>query len=358
MKFEKDDTKIMKAVAIILMLYHHLFAFPDRINYNYISLFKYNDKTISFFIGDFGKICVAIFLFLGGYGTYCIYKNNTNELIKKKLKSLYKCFLRVFIITIPISVLLHDKQIVLEFKEFLYNITGWSTTYNGEWWFIMPYVFLIIMSPILIKIINKYTKNMYISFIVLIIYQLLLINYYPKLLALPVFDKYRLTNIYVNTTRTLYLLSTYVCGMLFAKYKLLDKVKVKLASKFIYTIISIIVIGIIFILRRLLWPYDIDLIFAPLFIVSMTIILSNSIFNILNKVLLKIGKESTNIWLIHSFFCYHWCQKFIFMPKYSILIFLTLLVISYISSIIINNIYKFIENKLGGKYGIQNASSQ
>ena len=358
MKFEKDDTKIMKAVAIILMLYHHLFAFPDRINYNYISLFKYNDKTISFFIGDFGKICVAIFLFLGGYGTYCIYKNNTNELIKKKLKSLYKCFLRVFIITIPISVLIHDKQIVLEFKEFLYNITGWSTTYNGEWWFIMPYVFLIIMSPILIKIINKYTKNMYISFIVLIIYQLLLINYYPKLLALPVFDKYRLTNIYVNTTRTLYLLSTYVCGMLFAKYKLLDKVKVKLASKFIYTIISIIVIGIIFILRRLLWPYDIDLIFAPLFIVSMTIILSNSIFNILNKVLLKIGKESTNIWLIHSFFCYHWCQKFIFMPKYSILIFLTLLVISYISSIIINNIYKFIENKLGGKYGIQNASSQ
>ena len=357
MKFEKDDTKITKAVAIILMLYHHLFAFPDRINYNYISLFKYNDKTISFFIGDFGKICVAIFLFLGGYGTYCIYKNNTNELIKKKLKSLYKCFLRVFIITIPISVLLHDKQIVLEFKEFLYNITGWSTTYNGEWWFIMPYVFLIIMSPILIKIINKYTKNMYLSFIVLIIYQLLLINYYPKLLALPVFDKYRLTNIYVNTTRTLYLLSTYVCGMLFAKYKLLDKVKVKLASKFIYTIISIIVIGIIFILRRLLWPYDIDLIFAPLFIISMTIILSNSIFNILNKVLLKIGKESTNIWLIHSFFCYHWCQKFIFMPKFSILIFLTLLVISYISSIIINNIYKFIENKLGGKYGIQNASS-
>ena len=358
MKFEKDDTKIMKAVAIILMLYHHLFAFPDRINYNYISLFKYNDKTISFFIGDFGKICVAIFLFLGGYGTYCIYKNNTNELIKKKLKSLYKCFLRVFIITIPISVLLHDKQIVLEFKEFLYNITGWSTTYNGEWWFIMPYVFLIIMSPILIKIINKYTKNMYLSFIVLVIYQVLLINYYPKLLALPVFDKYRLTNIYVNTTRTLYLLSTYVCGMLFAKYKLLDKVKVKLASKFIYTIISIIVIGIIFILRRLLWPYDIDLIFAPLFIISMTIILSNSIFNILNKVLLKIGKESTNIWLIHSFFCYHWCQKFIFMPKFSILIFLTLLVISYISSIMINNIYKFIENKLGGKYGIQNASSQ
>ena len=357
MKFEKDDTKIMKALAIILMLYHHLYAFPYRISYDYISLFKYNDKTISFFIGDFGKICVCIFIFLSGYGTYYVYKNNTNDLIKKKLKSLYKCFLRVFIIAIPISLLLHDKQVVFGFKELLYNITGWSTTYNGEWWFIMPYVFLIIMSPLIIKIVNKYTNNMYISFIVLIIYQLLLVNYYPKLLALPVFDKYRLTNIYVNTTRTFYLLSTYVCGMLFSKYKLLDKVKEKLTGSFIYTIVSIIVIGIIFILRRRLWEYDIDLIFAPLFIISMTIILSNSIFKIPNKVLLKIGKESTNIWLIHSFFCYHWCQKFIFMPKYSILIILTLLVISYVSSIIINNIFKFIENKLGGKYGIQNASS-
>lgn len=89
MKFEKDDTKIMKALAIILMLYHHLYAFPYRISYDYISLFKYNDKTISFFIGDFGKICVCIFIFLSGYGTYYVY-NNTNDLIKKKLKSLYK----------------------------------------------------------------------------------------------------------------------------------------------------------------------------------------------------------------------------------------------------------------------------
>lgn len=29
MEFTKDDTKIIKAIAIMLMLYHHLFGFPD-----------------------------------------------------------------------------------------------------------------------------------------------------------------------------------------------------------------------------------------------------------------------------------------------------------------------------------------
>lgn len=352
MKFEKKDTKIMKALAIILMLYHHLFAFPDRINYDYISLLYFNGKSIPFFIGDFGKICVAIFLFLGGYGTYYVYKNNTKDLIEKKFISLYKGFLKVFIITIPISVLLHDKQVVLTVEEFINNITGINTTYNGEWWFLMPYVCLIILSPILIKIINKICKNIYVSFILLIIFQLLLVNYYPRVLSLSIFDKYRLSNLYLNTTRTLYLLSTYVCGMLFSKFNLLDLVKQKLTNKKIYTIISIVLLMIIFILRRLVWKYDTDYIYAPIFIISMTIILSNNIFDRMNAILLKIGNQSTNIWLIHSFFCYHWCQKFIFMPKLSVLIFLLLLVVSYISGIIIDKFYKFI----GGIHGTQNAS--
>ena len=353
MTFDKNDTKIMKALAIILMLYHHLFAFPDRIHYTYISLINFNGKTLPYFIGDFGKLCVAIFLFLGGYGTYYVYKNNNKGLIEKKLFNLYKAFLKVFIITIPISVLLHDKQVVLTVENFINNITGINTTFNGEWWFLMPYVCLIILFPLLIFIINKIGKNVYISFILLIIYQLLLTNYYPKILSLSMFDNFRMSNLYLNMTYTLYLLSTFVCGMLFSKFKLLDIIKQKYTNKKIYTIISIVLLILIFILRRKVWKYDCDYVYAPIFIISMTIILSNNIFTKLKEVLISIGNNSTNIWLIHSFFCYHWCQRFIFMPKLSVLIFLLLLVVSYISSIIINKFYKFI----GGLYGTQNASS-
>ena len=86
MSFEKKDTKIIKGIAIILMLYHHLFAFPERINETYISLFSIHQKTISFLIGDFGKLCVAIFIFLGGYGTYITYKEKKEGFIRNKIK--------------------------------------------------------------------------------------------------------------------------------------------------------------------------------------------------------------------------------------------------------------------------------
>jgi uncharacterized membrane protein len=119
----------MKGIAIILMLYHHLFAFPERIQYDYISLFSYNQETISFFIGYFGKICVAIFTFLGGYETYIVYKNNVQNLIKNKITKLYICFWKVFIIKIPISIIL-DKTIKINIKSFIENITAWNTSRN------------------------------------------------------------------------------------------------------------------------------------------------------------------------------------------------------------------------------------
>lgn len=62
-EYTREDTKIAKAFAIFLMLYHHLFAFPDRIAGDYISICSFNGVPISYFIGTFGKLCVAIFAF-------------------------------------------------------------------------------------------------------------------------------------------------------------------------------------------------------------------------------------------------------------------------------------------------------
>lgn len=41
------------------------------------------------------------------------------------------------------------------FSKFLENVTGWNTSYNGEIWFLFPYVLLTISSPFLFHILNK-----------------------------------------------------------------------------------------------------------------------------------------------------------------------------------------------------------
>ena len=71
MEFTKRDTKFIKGVAICLMLYHHLFAFPERVTEGvFISLWSFNDTNLSVCLGAFGRICVPLFTLMSGYGCY------------------------------------------------------------------------------------------------------------------------------------------------------------------------------------------------------------------------------------------------------------------------------------------------
>ena len=66
-----DDTKIMKGIAIVCMLMHHLWFFPNRIAGGALSsMFMLFNMPATLYLGIFGKICVPMFFFFGGYGVY------------------------------------------------------------------------------------------------------------------------------------------------------------------------------------------------------------------------------------------------------------------------------------------------
>ncbi len=62
-KFDKNVTSQMKALALLLMLVHHLWDHDKMIHYGALSYGGILEQ-----IAAFGKICVGIFLFLSGYG--------------------------------------------------------------------------------------------------------------------------------------------------------------------------------------------------------------------------------------------------------------------------------------------------
>ena len=118
----RDKSLYIKAFAIILMLVHHLFTFPDRLpEGGYISLFSLQGLTVEQFVGGFGKVCVCIFLFLSGYGLYISYyqKEITINSVIQRIFKFYLQFWVVFIIFIPLGILL-DK-ITFNLKEILLN---------------------------------------------------------------------------------------------------------------------------------------------------------------------------------------------------------------------------------------------
>ena len=87
----REDTQIIKGLAIVLMLMHHLWAFPDRIPVSLNYVFTIFEQSSIVYIGMFGKICVSLFFFVGGYGTY-LSSSEKNYDIVNRIRKLYGAY--------------------------------------------------------------------------------------------------------------------------------------------------------------------------------------------------------------------------------------------------------------------------
>ena len=328
----KETSLYVKAFAILLMLIHHLFAFSDRLpEGGYISLFALQGLTIEQFLGGFGKICVCIFLFLSGYGLYISYyqKEITVNSIVQRILKFYLQFWRVFTIFIPLGILL-DK-ITFNLKDILLNALGIVSTLNGEWWFIYLYVLLVLFFPLLLKLVKHVNGGVIFSACLILVSVSSSINgYYLK--------QFLIYQVY------------FVMGLLVCRYAIFDRLSLLLKKirgiKWIKFGILLCSPIIYIILLKL------PIIHRFTFVI-VTFILIYCIAQLpLDSGLLKwIGKNSTNIWLSHSFFCYYYFKGFIYAPRYSILIVIWLLFISLIVSESLNWTAKS-TNKLINKIGI------
>ena len=66
----------------------------------------------------------------------------------------------------------------------------------------------------------------------------------------------------------------------------------------------------------------------------------------LDRLLYYLSGHSTNMWLIHMFFCMIYFKSFVFIVKYPLFIFIWLIILCLICSYLINKIYYFVLNKI------------
>jgi len=64
----------------------------------------------------------------------------------------------------------------------------------------------------------------------------------------------------------------------------------------------------------------------------------------LDNFLYEMGRRSTSMWLIHSYYCYYLFKDFIYGFKYPLMIFIVLLVISYLSAVVVDWINRPLQN--------------
>lgn len=349
----KDETKIMKAIAMICMLMHHLWSFPNRIPDSSLGYFFtfFNQPSI-FFFGMFGTICVPFFFFLGGYGVYKQYYNKKYDLVAK-IKALYISYWKVFLIFIPIAFLffssqdaycsdsyIHTRYNVFSKNEFLGNFIGFFATYNREWWFLFSYAISLATFPIIRAFIenNSTRKNVFIA----IIMTLLIPNIFPGLANVEWLGTLRNNQLYLKIFCQIAPYATcFWMGIIVANNGLLDRLSYSMKKNNILNpVIDILLwIGIIFMRQRCIGE-TMDIFYLPVLTVATIDFLRR--FKILKKIFLEIGKQSTNMWLIHSFFAYYFgaVAKIVVAPHNAVLSLLVLIVMSYVASLAVTYFWK------------------
>lgn len=239
--FTREETKMFKGLAVILMLAHHLFLFPDRmpIGYEIISMGSVSGMEIERIIGSFGKICVSYFMFLGGYGMWCKAQADGNKdgnvSIGKHIIQLYQSLWKVILVFIPIGFLLFGNQPVYALREsqcsmysnfawktFLMNFTGFSTSYNGEWWFFRTYLCALFLGCVFIRFIWKH-DNKYVDIAFVIIWEILSSKFFPALAKTGEFSSLN-NDIFFKSLFTISAYtSSFFMGIVMAKYNGIDR---------------------------------------------------------------------------------------------------------------------------------------
>lgn len=324
----KADSLAMKGVAILFMLFLHLFN--QEKNVDLCTVFLYIGDTPLLSLLTRCANPVPFFLFLSGYG---LYKTNKNRKLRSNIKRVLKLYIHYWIslaIFIPLGAYCCGiNRYPGTLTSFVNNFTGWFTTYNGEIWFLFPYVLLVLSSGIIIKLINKF--KWYIIFI---------LSGFIYFIAYLLTYKYG-SYLFVHMTPYMPILYcssqfAFVLGMLSAKHIDIQQLKLFFKDK---TLLAYTLLLGLMIIRMMIETGVFHVLYAAAFVILFSSI-NNSPYIV--NILCKLGKRSTSMWFVHTYFCYYLFHDFIYSFKYPIFIFICLIAISYCTAIIID----YIKNKI------------
>lgn len=323
MYITKQQTSHLKGIAIILMLFHHLYAFPYRITSSSDLIYSIPNVPLEKYFGLMSKICVPLFLFVSGYGFFVIgvrrYKYYLHKIIE-----FYRNFWIIFFIFVPIGLLYFsdNENYIFDRTNFLLNLAGLSFNYNKEWWFIEPYLYLVALTPV-INTLRNCPKTL-----TIISAALMLTGFYAPL---P-------TTIWSEHIEVLLMWQTpFILGYVIASCHARGLLTIEQFSTvknkpFISTVFLILFTIIFYTLN------NVGLIILTTPLVYFLLLLSQKLPLYYDKALVFLGNRSMNIWLTHTFLCYYYFQDFILAPRYSPLVYLNLLLSSLAISIIISKV--------------------
>lgn len=347
----KAASNIAKAIAIMMMLMHHLFSTRSRIAANG------HGQDVSFYPFDAGQVlvfsqclkaCVAVFVFITAYG---IYKSITAKHDPEKgdagfagVAMRYSCghvvklLINFWAVYIPFALLgfaVSDHTVLTVyggegvFNGFLYFLIDFmgladmfgTPTLNDTWWYMSLAILLIFLLPACTLLARK-VGGVVLFGIVLIL---------PPIAG---FDTISSVWTYLPTA---------ACGMAFAQYDLFSKLDFGAKKPWHYALLFVVCAVLMLAVIR---ARRIDELVFALNVVGACLICQMA--RILEKVpglsaaLQFLGRHSMNIFLLHTFIYSYYFGRFIYSFGHFLLIFAVLLAASLLCSIVLEQLKRLI----------------
>lgn len=312
-----NDTTVLKGVAILLLLAHHLFY--QGIGYNDVHL--YGNHYLVKEIGIISKLCVAIFVFLSGYGLTVNAEKSLTSLktfYVHRFVKLMANYWFIWIIFVPIGVFVFNRtfqdvygdHVFFKFMlDFLGLISTFGTLgYNATWWFYSLIIILYLLFPFIYKLAKEKP---------ILLLTLSLILYFIPVYAIIGFRWHTIA---------------FVMGVISCLYIKKKPYFGRLGGGGIFIVL---LIERIFSKEPILHDSILVLVMV---IVYKNIQLKKPLYN----ALIFIGKHSMNIFLFHTFIFSHWFRDEIYESHNPLIIFLLLLSTCIIISIILEYIKRAI----------------
>ncbi len=316
------DTAVLKGLALLLLLIHHLFYINDGLYHDIVI----GNRGIIEHIGKSSKLCVAIFVFLSGYGLMvsAAYKNELNvcKFYLTRFTKLMLNFWLIYVLFVSVNVLCFGNGFqevyggsliagIIDFCGLSFMFYGHHNTMNLTWWFYSLIIILYLLFPLIYRYGKTFRSNLIIGlfFLIFALLPISLGHLSGMKGYLPVFA--------FGT-----IMGWCASGSITWKHDWTNIPKAVLILLFISLFLSRPFWG-------KLWCVD-DILQCALLVLMLGCL---TLPKAISRSLEFLGKHSFNIFLFHTFIYYYWFESFIYSSRNPAIIFLLLFTLTLIVSI-------------------------
>lgn len=234
----------------------------------------------------------------------------------KKIIRRYFTFIRkvwlVYIIFVPLGLLI-GKQRFDSIFEFIWCMLWPKSSINGEWWYVKAYSIMLLLFPLVNALFYEFKKNAIAwrsaAFLGLCTAMIVLVAVTPTVLR-----------------TTLKPLIIFLEGYVIAKFQIFDRIDTMVGKrKWVPAAMLVAVVT-----ARLIAADRPDYNTADIFLIAFFVYGFTRIARMLKSliVLEALGNYSTYMWLIHTFFCYHYFRDLFVASKVSTVMYIQLIAVS------------------------------